>query len=67
MKMTAKAKQRSPQHLTDEKGIALLKSLLPKNWVIREYKPDYGLDFAVEVFEKDSEYPQTLGEHFLFS
>jgi hypothetical protein len=28
-----------------------LRSLLPKEWVTRKYRPDYGIDFAVEVFE----------------
>ena len=33
--------------------------------VLREYRPDYGLDYAVEVFEDaGTSYPQTLGEHF---
>jgi hypothetical protein len=49
--MADRAKRRAPQHLIDERGIALLKRLLPENWVVREYRPDYGLDFAVEVFE----------------
>ncbi len=63
--MADRAKRRAPQHLIDEQGIALLKRLLPENWVVREYRPDYGLDFAVEVFEDASaQYPQTLGEHF---
>jgi hypothetical protein len=63
--MADQAKRRAPQHLIDERGIALLKRLLPENWVVREYRPDYGLDFAVEVFEDASaQYPQTLGEHF---
>lgn len=38
---------------------------MPTSWVLREYRPDYGLDYAVEVFEDaSSAYPQTLGEHF---
>lgn len=63
--MTDQAKRRAPQHMIDEQGIALLRRLMPSNWVLREYRPDYGLDFAVEVFENaKTDYPQTLGEHF---
>jgi len=63
--MANQSKRRSPQHLIDERGIDLLKRQMPTNWVLREYRPDYGLDFAVEVFEgKEVTYPQTLGEHF---
>jgi len=63
--MADHAKRRAPQHLIDERGIALLRRVMPKNWVLREYRPDYGLDYAVEVFEgTGSSYPQTLGEHF---
>lgn len=64
----AKAKQRSEQHLIDEKGQSLLKSLLPKHWVLREYRPDYGLDYALEIFTPPSQglkfiSCETLGEH----
>ena len=66
----AKAKQRSEQHLIDQEGEQLLRSKLPKHWVLREYRPDYGLDFAVETFKtgqasagKSTTY-ETLGEHF---
>jgi hypothetical protein len=61
------AKRRSQQHLTDQKGIDLLRKLLPETWVLREYRPDYGLDFAVEVFadtEDETTAVETLGEHF---
>jgi hypothetical protein len=64
----AKAKQRSEQHLIDEKGQLLLKSLLPQHWVLREYRPDYGLDYALEIFSPPSSALkyitcETLGEH----
>lgn len=47
----AKSKQRSQQHLIDEQGQQLLKSSLPLHWVLREYRPDYGLDYALEIFK----------------
>jgi len=66
----ARAKQRSEQHLIDQQGEQLLRSKLPKHWVIREYRPDYGLDFTIEVFKStknsltDLAAYETLGEHF---
>lgn len=66
---TLTTKQRSEQHLIDQQGEALLRSKLPAHWVMREYRPDYGLDFAVEVFARKepktrSATYETLGEHF---
>lgn len=58
-------KQRPEQHVIDEEGQKLLRSKLPKHWLLREYRPDYGLDFTIEVFktgEKPAMY-ETLGEH----
>jgi len=66
----AKAKQRSEAHLIDQEGQKLLLSKLPKHWVLREYRPDYGLDFTIEVFKSvdnslaASAGYETLGEHF---
>lgn len=64
-----KSKQRSEQHLIDAEGERLLRSRLPRHWVLREYRPDYGLDFALEIFrkptgpaKKHATY-ETLGEH----
>src|SRR5689334_7860050 len=63
------AKKRSEQHLIDQEGEKLLRSKLPRHWIMREYRPDYGLDFAIEVFKprgaptgRTSAY-ETLGEH----
>lgn len=62
------AKKRSEQHLIDAEGERLLRSLLPRHWVLREYRPDYGLDFSLETFKSAetsdgfSTY-ETLGEH----
>lgn len=65
----ARGKMRTEQHLIDERGEALLRASLPEHWVLRPYRPDYGLDFALEVFkprEADEDGPEgseTLGEH----
>jgi hypothetical protein len=65
----ATAKQRSQQHLIDQQGEELLRSRLPSHWIMREYRPDYGLDFAIEVFKPRGASTgrpvayETLGEH----
>ncbi len=63
------AKQRSEQHLIDQEGERLLRSKLPGHWILREYRPDYGLDLAIEIFKtgevtagRPTTY-ETLGEH----
>ena len=63
------AKKRSDQHLIDQDGEKLLREKLPRHWVLREYRPDYGLDFTIETFRsadaavgKPATY-ETLGEH----
>jgi hypothetical protein len=66
----ARAKQRSEAHLIDQNGEKLFRSKLPQHWVVREYRPDYGLDFTIEVFKSvenslaASAGYETLGEHF---
>ena len=58
-------KRRSKSHLIDARGIVLLQQALPTEWVIREYKPDYGVDYAIEVFDYVTPHDLvTLGEHF---
>ncbi len=66
--MSSLAKQQSEQHLIDAEGQQLLRSCLPRHWVLREYRPDYGLDFALEIFApakqgKHFKTYETLGEH----
>ena len=66
--MTAEPKKQTEQHLIDAEGQRLLRERLPRHWVLREYRPDYGLDFALEVFEAPKSDGQatgyaTLGEH----
>jgi hypothetical protein len=64
----AHAKKQSEQHLIDAEGQQLLRERLPRHWVLREYRPDYGLDYALEIFapqKPEGKYPtyETLGEH----
>lgn len=60
-------KRRSENQIIGESGIDILRSLFPKEWVIREYTADYGIDLDVELFEEcnDGVYI-TKGEHVLF-
>ncbi|MGB7374180.1 DUF4365 domain-containing protein [Pontixanthobacter sp.] len=64
-------KRRADQHLIDQDGISLLRANLPRHWLLREYRPDYGLDFTIETFKtadpgssatRVATY-ETLGEH----
>jgi hypothetical protein len=63
----AHSKRRVYQHIMEDKSISLLRSRLPEEWVIREYRPDYGIDLAIEIFNfVDSERTKadSLGEWF---
>ena len=57
-------KKRPTSHVTDSAGTQLFRSVLPQEWVVREYQPDYGIDFSVEVFDSQGGEFVTLGEHF---
>jgi hypothetical protein len=57
-------KKRAASHIIDAQGAELLKNALPIQWVMRPYQPDYGIDFAVEIFDKIGKDIVTLGEHF---
>jgi hypothetical protein len=66
--MSARSKQRSEQHLIDESAQKMLQNLIPKGWVLRNYRPDYGIDYILEVFQPlpNNDYGntfETLGEH----
>lgn len=59
-----KGKKRVGAHIIGEKGVSVLKEIVPDNWVIREYNnPDYGIDISVELFDENY---ITKGEHILF-
>src|SRR5512137_2210645 len=67
--MELRSKQMTEQHIIDAEAQALLRSRLPRHWVLREYRPDYGLDFSLEVFQESKGQNEkyltyeTLGEH----
>lgn len=60
-------KQRTEQHIIDQRAQDIFRRLLPKSWVLHEYRPDYGIDFVLEIFEEVEKggktLYQTLGEH----
>ena len=55
----ATKKRRVIQHEMEEESRALVRRILPKNWVVRDYVPDYGIDLAVEVFERSPDSTST--------
>jgi hypothetical protein len=58
-------KRRVVQHVMEDRSMRIIHDLLPDHWVIRSYKPDYGIDLTIELFEfVDAEQREaaTLGE-----
>jgi len=60
----ARKKQRVGQHIMEDGSYQIIRDLIPKEWVIREFnRPDYGIDLIIELFEKvDDKTYETLGE-----
>lgn len=49
----------------EDQSIRIVRDLLPEQWVVREYRPDYGIDLAIELFEYldvEQTVAATLGE-----
>jgi hypothetical protein len=44
-------KRRVRQHIMEDQSIRIVRDLLPDEWVVREYRPDYGIDLTIELFE----------------
>lgn len=64
----ANMKRRSRQQIMEEKSVEILKKTLPEEWVFHDYKPDYGIDYVIEVFKylkENINIAETLGEQFL--
>lgn len=61
----ARKKQRVIQHIMEDESFHIIKSQLPKNWVLREFNnPDYGVDLIIELFDKkDEEVSEVLNEY----
>ncbi|RXF70522.1 DUF4365 domain-containing protein [Arcticibacter tournemirensis] len=60
----ARKKRRVNQHIMEDESYRIIKKLIPKEWVIREFnRPDYGIDLIIELFEEiDNKTFETLGE-----
>lgn len=59
------SKLKTKTHMIENRSLEIVREALPSYWTIRDYKPDYGLDLGIEVFESVSgENYETLGEHF---
>jgi len=43
--------KRPTQHITETISHRIFEDLIPVEWVIREIKPDYGIDYLIEVFK----------------
>lgn len=52
--------KRPEQHITETKSQRIFEKIVPVEWVCREIKPDYGVDYLVEVFENN----QSTGKTF---
>jgi hypothetical protein len=51
--------------MMEDGSFALIRERIPREWVVRPYHPDYGIDLAIELFEPLPErpgYASTLGE-----
>lgn len=61
----ARKKQRVIQHIMEDESFHIIKSQLPKNWVLREFNnPDYGVDLIIELFDKiNDEVSEVLNEY----
>jgi hypothetical protein len=58
-------KRRVRQHIMEDQSIRIVRDLLPQHWVIRDYRPDYGIDLTIELFEfleHEPDQAATLGE-----
>lgn len=62
----SEGKKRNKSQIIGEKAVEILRGLLPIEWVVREYTPDYGIDLSVELFEEYKSNYITTGEHVYF-
>ena len=63
----AHTKRRVRQHIMEDQSYLVLKALLPEEWAVHEYRPDYGIDLVIEIFkfiDDTREAADTLGELF---
>ncbi|WP_319584747.1 DUF4365 domain-containing protein [uncultured Pseudodesulfovibrio sp.] len=59
-------KRRAVTQISEDLSISIFRKLIPESWVIHEYKPDYGIDCVVELFDyidSTKTVAETLGEN----
>lgn len=56
-------KKRNEAHILGEQAVRLFSGMLPREWVVREYTPDYGIDLELELFELVDDTYMAAGEH----
>lgn len=47
----AYTKRRVRQHMMEDRSMRIVRDRLPDHWVVRDYRPDYGIDLLIELFE----------------
>ncbi len=52
--------KRPEQHITETKSQRIFERIVPVEWVCREIKPDYGVDYLVEIFENNKSTGKTF-------
>ena len=52
--------KRPDQHITETKSQRIFERIVPVEWVSREIKPDYGVDYLVEVFKNNESTGKTF-------
>ncbi|WP_222610269.1 DUF4365 domain-containing protein [Synechococcus elongatus] len=62
-----KRKRRSINQIKEDISCQIFREKIPEAWVVHEYKPDYGIDYVVELFDyidNKKTVAETLGESF---
>ena len=52
--------ERPQQHIIETKSQRLFENIVPVEWVCREIKPDYGVDYLIEIFENNKSTGKTF-------
>lgn len=52
--------KRPEQHIIETKSQRIFERIVPVEWVCREIKPDYGVDYLVEIFENNKSTGKTF-------
>lgn len=63
----AHKKRRVAPHMMETESRQIVEQILPTEWVVRNYVPDYGIDVAVEIFDRIDglgKTAETAGEWF---